>query len=65
MVRNIYFLKSTGLISKIMNANRATKPVLKSVVTLVAKVVIEKNSKIGRRLNMRKAYNTRVFLYID
>ena len=48
-----------------MNANRATKPVLKSVVTLVANVVIEKNSKIGRRLNMRKVYNTRVFSYID
>ena len=65
MVRSIYFLKSIGLIIKIMNANRATKPVLKSVVTLVANVVIEKNSKIGRRLNMRKAYNTRVFSYID
>ena len=65
MVRSIYFLKSIGLISKIMNANRATKPVLRSVVTLVANGVIEKNSKIGKILNMRKAYNTRLFFYIN
>ena len=61
MLRSIYFLKSIGLISKIMNANRATKPVLNSVVTLVVNGVMEKNSKIGKILNMRKAYNTRLF----
>ena len=61
MVKSLYFLKSIGFIIKIMKANSAIKPDLKSVVTFVAKGEIEKNSKIGRILNMPKAYITRLF----
>ena len=48
----------------IMNANSAIKPDLKSVVTFVAKGEIEKNSKTGKILNIRKAYITGLFFYI-
>jgi hypothetical protein len=44
-----------------MKANSATKLDRKRFVTFVAKGEIEKNSKIGRILNMRKAYITRLF----
>ena len=56
IIRYLYFLKSIGFISKIVNANKATKPDLRSVVTLVANGVIEKNSKIGNPLSIRTAY---------
>ena len=46
----------------IVKANSAIKPDLKSVVTFVAKGEIEKNSKIGKILNMSKAYITGLFI---
>lgn len=64
MTKILYFLKSIGLIIKIMKANSAIKLDLKSVVTFVVKGEIEKNSKIGNILNMRQAYLTKLFLYI-
>lgn len=62
--KSLYLLKSIGFIIKIMKANSAIKPDLKSVVTFVAKGEIAKNSKIGKILNMRQAYITGLFLYI-
>ena len=61
MVKSLYFLKSMGFIIKIIKANSATKPDRKRFVTFVAKGEIEKNSKIGRILNIHKAYITRLF----
>ena len=59
--KSLYFLKSIGFIIKIVKANSASNPDLKSVVTFVAKGEIEKNSKIGKILNMRQAYITGLF----
>ena len=47
VVSNLYFLKLIGFILISINAKIAIKPDLKSVVTLVANVVIEKNNTIG------------------
>ena len=64
-VKSLYFLKSRGFITKIMKANSATKLDRKRFVTFVAKGEMEKNNKIGRILNMRKAYITRLFFKPD
>ena len=64
-VKTLYFLKSNGFIIKIIKAKSAIKLDLKSVVTFVAKGEIEKNSKIGKILNMRQSYTTGLFLYIN
>ena len=57
ITRNLYFFKSSGSIANNMNAVMATKHDLKSVVTLVAKVDMEKKSIIGSEFNNTEGFN--------